>query len=75
MTTFAKKIIAIVLALCLGMSMGLQAFAATTVVESEPEITVEGGITTVVKTTTEITPQLCFDYLENFGFTTAQAAK
>ena len=23
-----------------------------------------------VKTTTEITPQLCFDYLENFGFTT-----
>ena len=57
MTTFAKKIIAIVLALCLGMSMGLQAFAATTVVESEPEITVEGGITTVVKTTTETTEE------------------
>ena len=53
----AKRIIAIILAMCLGMSMGLQAFAETTVVESEPEITVEGGITTVVKTTTETTKE------------------
>ena len=57
MATFAKKLVAIVLALCLGMSMGLQAIAATTIVESEPEITVEGGITTTVTTTTETTTE------------------
>ena len=56
MATFAKKLVAIVLALCLGMSMGLQAIAATTT-ETNTETTVEGGITTTVTTTTETTTE------------------
>ena len=40
--------------MCLGMSMGLQAFAETV---TETDTTVEGGITTVVTTTTETTKE------------------
>ena len=54
MATFAKRFVAIVLALCLGMSMGLQAIAATTI-ETETQTSVDGGITTTVTTTTETT--------------------
>ena len=56
MANTMKKFVAIIMAAVLGMSMGLQAIAATTT-ETETKTTVEGGITTTVTTTTETTTE------------------
>ncbi|MBQ7936901.1 MAG: Cys-Gln thioester bond-forming surface protein [Oscillospiraceae bacterium] len=52
MANTMKKFVAILMAAVLGMSMGLQAIAATT---TETETTTDGELTTTVTTTTETT--------------------